>query len=130
MIAMLMLAINHDDIDGNDENVFVKWDQSLFADRALIISTNFEFILVYIYQTIRGGVKNLFTESVHKRGEDFLQLNLFFWRDGGDVLKIMLMAMMMMILLFLLGRECLRDKESTGSRQREHNALAGNVGQK
>ena len=77
MIAMLMLAINHDDIDGNDENVFVKWDQSLFADRALIISTNFEFILVYIYQTIRGGVKNLFTESVHKRGEDFLQLNLF-----------------------------------------------------
>ena len=40
------------------------------------------------------------------------------------------MAMMMMILLFLLGRECLRDKESTGSRQREHNALAGNVGQK
>ena len=38
--------------------------------------------------------------------------------------------MMMMILLFLLGRECLRDKESTGSRQREHNALAGNVGQK
>ena len=84
MIAMLMLAINHDDIDGNDENVFVKMDQSLFADRALIISTNFEFILVYIYQTIRGGVKNLFTESVHKRGEDFLQLNLFFWHDGGD----------------------------------------------
>ena len=36
MIAMLMLAINHDDIDGNDENVFVKWDQSLFADRATL----------------------------------------------------------------------------------------------